>query len=154
MGLTMTLCYILNPDKAPLPWRQYCTSDYPTLYSLQETGVASDFSFGYSNPLELAPLTSEHAAWPYHPHSEQPFTAEANWDLSELAPVGVFVGVFTMDSSLERRNMIRQSYASHWRSRKEGTEGVRVRFVMGRPRKKFVQAVQLEMEGAFLYCAV
>jgi hypothetical protein len=43
--------------------------------------------------------------------------------------------------------MIRQSYASHWRSRRTGTEGVKVRFIMGRPRAKYAKAVQLEVEG-------
>jgi hypothetical protein len=43
--------------------------------------------------------------------------------------------------------MIRQSYASHWRSRRPGTEGVQVKFVLGRPRKRYAKAVQLEMEG-------
>lgn len=64
-----------------------------------------------------------------------------------LEPVGVLIGVFTTDAGLERRHMIRQSYASHWRSRREGTEGMRIKFVMGRPRKRYEKAIQLEMEG-------
>lgn len=67
-----------------------------------------------------------------------------------LEPVGVLLGVFTTDAGLERRHMIRQSYASHWRSRRKGTEGVRIKFVMGRPRKRYEKAIQLEMEGEFL----
>lgn len=67
-----------------------------------------------------------------------------------LEPVGVLIGVFTTDAGLERRHMIRQSYASHWRSRREGTEGMRIKFVMGRPRKRYEKAIQLEMEGESL----
>jgi hypothetical protein len=147
MGLTMTLIYILNPDKEALPWRQYCHSNYPTLFSLQDLSKAPDYDFGLgrSTTLTLAPLTHEHPAWPYQ--TEQPYSVESKTDLARLDPVGILVGVFTTDSGVERRHMIRQSYASHWRSRKEGTEGVRVRFVMGKPRAKFAKAVELEMEG-------
>lgn len=148
LGLTMTLIYILNPDKAALPWRQYCHSDYPTLYSLQHPSSSSEYDlFGHSSALTLAPLTHEHSAWPYHPHKEQPYSVESKSDLAQLEPVGILLGVFTIDSGVERRHMIRQSYGSHWRSRKEGTEGVRLRFVMGRPRAKYAKAVELEMEG-------
>ncbi|EIW68641.1 hypothetical protein TREMEDRAFT_39553 [Tremella mesenterica DSM 1558] len=97
--------------------------------------------------LTLAPLTPASTAWPYHPHTELPFTAESK-NLDEvLKPVGVLVGVFTTDAGTARRHMIRQSWASHWRSRSEGTEGVRVRFVMARPRPRYAHAVQLEMEA-------
>ena len=147
MGLTMTLKYILNPDKEALPWRQYCHSSYPSLYSLQDLSKPSDYDFGFgrSTSLTLAPLTQQHAAWPYQ--TEQPYTVESKSDLAKLEPVGILIGVFTTDSGVERRHMIRQSYASHWRSRKEGTEGVRVRLVMGKPRAKFAKAIELEMEG-------
>ena len=169
--ITLTIKHILNPDKEPLPWRQYCTSNYPTLYSLQDPsaphrayghGTAGDMAFtdlpaskqipvnsfanSWSN-VALAPLTAKHPIWPYAPHDAPPFTA-ASHNLDEaLAPVGVLIGVFTTDAGAERRHMIRQSYASHWRSRRDGTEGVRVRFVMARPRAKYAKAVQLEMEG-------
>ena len=150
MCLTMTLIYILNPDKEALPWRQYCHSSYPSLYSLQDLSAPSDYDlFGHSTTLSLVPLTHNHSAWPYHPHTQQPHSVESKTDLAELEPVGVLLGVFTIDSGVERRHMIRQSYGSHWRSRKEGTEGVRLRFVMGRPRAKFAKAVELEMEGRF-----
>ncbi|WWC67539.1 uncharacterized protein I206_101448 [Kwoniella pini CBS 10737] len=172
--LTFTIKHILNPDKEPLPWRQYCTSDYPTLYSLQDPSLPSphvnsmvnsnpsfpstehiesvpvnSFAPSSSKPLTLMPLTPEHPAWPYHPHDKPPFSPEMSTkELDEsLNPVGVLIGVFTTDAGVERRHMIRQSYASHWRSRRDGTEGIRIRFVMGRPRKRFEKAVQLEMEA-------
>ncbi|WVQ83825.1 hypothetical protein IAT38_005969 [Cryptococcus sp. DSM 104549] len=163
--LTFTIKHILNPDKEPLPWREYCTTTYPTLYSLQDPSapapsVPLDFSAPPkpiptnsfappSSKLALTPLTPAHPAWPYRPHAHQPFTAESSQEELDagLEPVGVLVGVFTTDAGVERRHMIRQSYASHWRSRREGTEGVRVRFVMGRPRKAYAKAVQLEMEA-------
>ncbi|WRT65142.1 uncharacterized protein IL334_002084 [Kwoniella shivajii] len=169
--MTFTIKHILNPDKEPLPWQQYCTSNYPTLYSLQDpflpppyvnSDVNSNPSFPSSQHIEsvpvnsfapsssksltLMPLTPEHPAWPYHPHSTPPNMTVAELD-ETIDPVGILIGVFTTDVGLERRHMIRQSYASHWRSRKEGTEGVRIRFVMGRPRKRFEKAVRLEMEA-------
>ncbi|KAK6904137.1 hypothetical protein I203_107652 [Kwoniella mangroviensis CBS 8507] len=169
--LTFTLKHILNPDKEPLPWRQYCTSNYPTLYSLQDPSLPSphinsnvnsnpsfpssahiesvplnSFAPTSSKPLTLMPLTPQHPAWPYHPHLTPPQPQISSTD-SSIDPVGVLIGVFTTDAGVERRHMIRQSYASHWRSRREGTEGVRIRFVMGRPRKRFEKAVQLEMEA-------
>ena len=173
-GLTLTIKHILNPDKEALPWRSYCTYDYPTLYSLQDPNArippasAVDSTLTFTSPpardplainsfasatsanLVLTPITAEHPAWPYHPHPSQPFVANTTSSLDELEPVGILVGVFTTDEGVQRRHMIRQSYASHWRSRREGTEGVTVRFVMGRPRKKYAKAVQLEMEGEYL----
>jgi len=169
----LTLKHILNPDKEALPWRSYCTSAYPTLYSLQDPNIpitpasAVDSTLTFASPparnpaginsfasatssnLVLTPLTSQHPTWPYHPYPSPLFTADTFSSLDELEPVGILVGVFTTDESVQRRHMIRQSYSSHWRSRREGTEGVTVRFVMGRPRGKYVKAVQLEMEGEF-----
>ncbi|WWD21953.1 hypothetical protein CI109_106441 [Kwoniella shandongensis] len=174
--LTATLKHILNPDKEPLPWRQYCTSNYPTLYSLQDPSLppphinlhvdpnptfphspfhdsntipVNSFAPSTSKQLALKPLTPSHPAWPYHPHSSPPYSAEMATDAlnDALDPVGVLIGVFTTDEGVERRHMIRQSYASHWRSRTEGTEGVRIRFVMGRPRRRYEAAVKLEMEA-------
>lgn len=140
---SVTLKVVLNPDKAPLPWRTYCSASQPTVYSLQHDSSASTSSyFGESNALTLAPLTPSHPQWPY-PSSEAPSIAAS----LELAPVGVFVGVFTTDEKVERRNMIRQSYGSHPRSRRSGTEAVKVMFIMGRPRRSYLKAVQLEMEG-------
>lgn len=73
-----------------------------------------------------------------------------------LPPAGVFVGVFSMDSSSERRMLIRSTWASHARSRNgagngdggEGTSRTIVRFIMGQPRKAWERRVRVEMEGA------
>ncbi|OXG27857.1 hypothetical protein C367_02537 [Cryptococcus neoformans Ze90-1] len=141
--LTFTIKHILNPDKEALPWRQYCTTTYPSLYSLQ---YPSDQPH---TKLTLSPLSPDHPAWPYKPYTSPLWTADmpqADLDAA-LEPVGVLIGVFTTDAGLERRHMIRQSYASHWRSRREGTEGMRIKFVMGRPRKRYEKAIQLEMEA-------
>lgn len=185
LGLTFTLIHLLNPDKSPLPWRSYCLSPHPTLWTLQDptstphdssshhisqpfTSQAADtlpaFSkapqtqhdSGESNTfasstssLVLQPLTPEHELWPYGAYSTPPLSAETAGDELDqaLEPVGVYVGVFTTDAGIQRRMMIRQSYGSHWRSRTEGTEGVRVRFVMGKPRRKYERQIRLEMEG-------
>ncbi|KIY32445.1 hypothetical protein I305_05013 [Cryptococcus gattii E566] len=99
--------------------------------------------------LTLSPLTPDHPIWPYKPHTSPLWTADmpqADLDAA-LEPVSMLIGVFTTDAGLERRHMIRQSYASHWRSRREGTEGVRIKFVMGKPRKRYEKAIQLEMEA-------
>ncbi|ORY25363.1 hypothetical protein BCR39DRAFT_544488 [Naematelia encephala] len=154
--ITLTIKHILNPDKEPLPWRRYCTSEYPSLYSLQEPQINKynfntydQANFASSLNMFLSPLDSTSPAWPYGSHSRPPYSAEAatTSDIDELEPVGVLVGVFTTDAGADRRHMIRQSYASHWRSRTEGTEGVRVRFVMGQPRAKYAKAIELEMEA-------
>ena len=73
-----------------------------------------------------------------------------------LPPAGVFVGVFSMDSSSERRMLIRSTWASHPRSRNgagngdggAGTSRTIVRFIMGQPRKSWERRVRVEMEGA------
>ncbi|ADV24329.1 conserved hypothetical protein [Cryptococcus gattii WM276] len=99
--------------------------------------------------LTLSPLTPDHPIWPYKPHTSPLWTADmpqADLDAA-LEPVSMLIGVFTTDAGVERRHMIRQSYASHWRSRREGTEGVRIKFVMGKPRKRYEKAIQLEMEA-------
>ncbi|KAJ9111373.1 hypothetical protein QFC19_001141 [Naganishia cerealis] len=74
-----------------------------------------------------------------------PYSAESSL-VDTLEPVGLFIGVFTTDEGRERRMMIRQTYGSHHKSRVPGTEGVRIRFIMGRPRTRFERAVKLEME--------
>lgn len=142
--LTMSLKYILNPDKKALPWRRYCTADYPTLYSLQNLVNPDDLSS--SATLQLAPLGPSNKAWPYPGMTQRPFDPSAQADIP-LAPVGVFLGVFTMDSGVLRRNLVRDSYGSHWRSRRNGTECVSVRFIMGTPRLEYVDAVERENQG-------
>jgi len=96
--------------------------------------------------LVLHPLDSQYTAWPHSPHTRPPYSVDSS-ELDELTPVGILIGVMTTDAGAHRRHMIRQSYASHWRSRRDGSEGVRIRFVMARPKRRFERAVQLEMEG-------
>jgi hypothetical protein len=76
-------------------------------------------------------------------------------DLDTLAPAGLFLAVFSMDSSLERRMLIRTTWAAHPRSRNGAGEGdggmgtsrTVVRFVLGQPRKGWERRIQSEMES-------
>jgi hypothetical protein len=164
VGLTLALIHILNPDKEPLPWREYCQADYPRYFALQypsrhlgTASVIADMQPGEEedprymtlpavSPDYLAPINASSPQWPFHPHTSIPWSAEDE-SVDQLDPVGVFLGIFTTDAGMERRNMIRRTYGSHWRSRVNGTQGVRMRFVMGLPRPKFARLVKLEMEG-------
>ncbi|THV07757.1 hypothetical protein K435DRAFT_742169 [Dendrothele bispora CBS 962.96] len=135
ISLTLLLMYILNPDKEPLPWRAYCSMPYynsppdpqnPLLY----TDPYHNYSMG--------------ATMPSFPHEH----------LETLPPVGLFIGVFSTDSSFERRALIRSTWASHARSRNgagtgdngNGTSRTVVRFVLGQPRGDWARRIQLEME--------
>ncbi|PWZ01348.1 hypothetical protein BCV70DRAFT_149276, partial [Testicularia cyperi] len=67
-----------------------------------------------------------------------------------LAPVDVFVGVFSIDSAYERRHLIRSTYAVHTVPvdpvTGTPTSNVQVKFIIGRPRKAHARRVALEME--------
>ncbi|KAJ6604626.1 glycosyltransferase family 31 protein [Mycena vulgaris] len=75
-------------------------------------------------------------------------------DLDALPPAGVLIGVFSIDSSYERRSLVRTTWANHARSRDGagkgdgglGTSRTIVRFVMGEPRKDWERRIRLEME--------
>jgi hypothetical protein len=62
-----------------------------------------------------------------------------------------------MDSSSERRMLIRSSWANHPRSRNGGGDGdggagtsrTVVRFIMGQPRKTWERRVRVEMERTY-----
>ena len=62
-----------------------------------------------------------------------------------------------MDTSIERRMLIRSTFASHARSRNgagegdggEGTSRTIVRFVLGQPRKDWERRIMLEMESKY-----
>ncbi|KAF7784293.1 hypothetical protein Agabi119p4_458 [Agaricus bisporus var. burnettii] len=131
--LTLLLIYILNPDKEPLPWRLYCA--YPTMYNSREPPFTSP---PYRRPT-------------HHPPVSVTFPP-SNFD--HLPPVGIFLGVFSVDSAVERRQYVRSTWASHYRSRNgagkgddgNGTSRTIVRFVVGQPRKDWEQRVKLEME--------
>jgi hypothetical protein len=79
-------------------------------------------------------------------------------NLDTIPPVGLFVGVFSIDSAFERRSLIRTTWAGHPRSREGagvgdqgfGTSRTIVRFVMGQPRKDWERRVQLEMDRTWL----
>lgn len=94
--------YLLNPDKAPLPWRSYCAT-------------------------------------------EPPFPAD---ELTKYPPVGVFVGVMSTDTAVERRMLIRSTWAQHARSRGSdgSTDRTIVRFILGIPQSDWTRRIQLEAE--------
>lgn len=70
----------------------------------------------------------------------------------------MFVGVFSMDTSVERRMLIRSTWASHVRSREGagdgdggiGTSRTIVRFIIGQPRKDLERRIKLEIESAYM----
>ncbi|UZJ56670.1 hypothetical protein CBS101457_005990 [Exobasidium rhododendri] len=66
-----------------------------------------------------------------------------------LAPVNVLVGVLTIDSKYERRNIIRQTYARHTLpTNADGhpSSNVQVKFILGKVRKSHARRIALEME--------
>lgn len=127
--------YILNPDKEPLPWKAYCaippSSSYPPSYR-------TPLPYPYLNPLPESSL-------PTFPPD----------DLDSIPPAGILLGVFSMDSALERRMLIRTTWASHPRSRNGagagddgfGTSRTVVRFILGQPRNGWGRRIQTEMES-------
>ncbi|KAG6851079.1 hypothetical protein H0H93_002971 [Arthromyces matolae] len=133
--LTLLLIYILNPDKEPLPWRAYC-----------------------SNPSLNAQFDPYFSSASYSSHSIDPASAKASIfpppHLNSLPPAGIFIGVFSVDSSFERRMLIRTTWATHPRSRDGATDGddgvgtsrTVVRFILGQPRKDWERRIKLEME--------
>lgn len=138
ISLTLLLMYILNPDKEPLPWKAYCAIPPSSFYS---PNYRTRLPYPYLNPLpELFPPT---------------FPPD---DLDSLPPAGILLGVFSMDSALERRMLIRTTWASHPRSRNGagaaddglGTSRMIVRFVLGQPRKGWERRIQTEMESESL----
>ena len=137
LSITLLLIHLLNPDKEPLPWRAYCTMPEP---STDPPPLNVHPTFLNISTVESAP--------PIPPFPPENFEA--------LPPAGVFVGVFSMDSSSERRMLIRSTWATHPRSRNgaghgdagDGTSRTIVRFIMGQPRKTWERRIRLEMEGA------
>ncbi|KAI0724603.1 hypothetical protein C8T65DRAFT_627054 [Cerioporus squamosus] len=135
VSLTFLLIYILNPDKEPLPWRGYCTlpqhSAGPPSLSLSPTALLQ------------TPIPTNITVPSFPPP-----------DFDTLAPAGVFVGVFSMDTAVERRMLVRSTWAKHVRSREGANasdDGVAtsrtiVRFILGQPNKEWERRVKLEME--------
>lgn len=137
ISLTHLIIYLCNPDKQPLPWRGYCT--------------IPNFSTE-PPPTFLGPYDSFPIAPPNGSFTPTSFPPD---NLETLSPAGVFIGVFSMDTGIERRMLIRSTYASHPRSRNGagdgdggvGTSRTVVRFIMGKPRKDWERRIQLEMES-------
>ncbi|THH11188.1 hypothetical protein EW145_g791 [Phellinidium pouzarii] len=142
--LTLLLIHILNPDKEPLPWRAYCSipsaSTVPP--SLSATSYSPGYPFNSLAPSDVSSLSSMIPNTFPPPH------------LDDYPPAGVFLGVFTMDSAVERRMLVRSTWASHERSRNGagaaddglGTSRTIVRFVLGKPRSSWERRIQLESE--------
>ncbi|KAH9178694.1 glycosyltransferase family 31 protein [Lactarius sanguifluus] len=135
LSITFLLIHLLNPDKEPLPWRAYCT--------VPEASTDPPPRNAHPTFLNISTVASSPPMPPFPPE---------NFD--SLPPAGVLVGVFSMDSSSERRMLIRSSWASHPRSRNgagdgdggAGTSRTVVRFIMGQPRKTWERRVRVEME--------
>ncbi|TRM60182.1 glycosyltransferase family 31 protein [Schizophyllum amplum] len=125
--LTLLLMYILNPDKEPLPWRAYCSVPPPQYFPSDTSSSHLPLGQGYSFPPD---------------------------NLDDIPPVGLFIGVFSVDSAFERRMLVRTTWASHPSSRDgagegdggDGTSRTVVRFILGQPRKDWEQQIRLEME--------
>ena len=79
-------------------------------------------------------------------------------DFDFLPPVGLLVGVFSIESAFERRMLVRTTWASHPRSRDgaspgdggRGTSRTIVRFILGQPSKDLEHRIKLEMERKFV----
>ncbi|KAL6309931.1 hypothetical protein BKA93DRAFT_722295 [Sparassis latifolia] len=135
VSVTFLVIYILNPDKEPLPWRGYCTIPRGT---------------SARPPDDLPPS----ASFPYAPAEDFTPLSFPPPDLDDLSPAGVFVGVFSVDNAVERRMLIRSTWASHPRSREGaddsdaglGTSRTVVRFILGQPCKEWERRIKLEME--------
>ena len=85
--------------------------------------------------------------WRSYCQEQRPFPH----DLADsLAPVDVFVGVFSVDAAYERRHLIRSTYLRHTRPIDSNTGrpgyNVQVKFILGRPRKHHARRIALEME--------
>jgi hypothetical protein len=148
--ITLLLMHVLNPDKASLPWRTYCsipsTSTAPPSLTLSPT----DDPFTVQVPLGFDPTS------PNEPLMSSSFPPP---HLDEIPPAGLFLGVFTTDSAVERRMLIRSTWASQDRSRTgagegdggNGTSRTIVRFVLGKPRSDWERRIQLEAESRPLH---
>lgn len=75
-----------------------------------------------------------------------PFSAA---EVNKFPPVGIFVGVMSTDSAVERRMLIRSTWAKHVRSRGTdgGTDRAIVRFILGIPSHDWMRRIQLESES-------
>ncbi|KZV87101.1 hypothetical protein EXIGLDRAFT_752454 [Exidia glandulosa HHB12029] len=146
-SVTLFLMWYLNPDKVVLPWRAYCSvpPDPPSPPSIHASATDT------VNPSQLLALynSSAQLADPSIPLFP-PRNLDVDWEA--LAPAGIFLGILTIDSAVERRMLARTTWAAHPRSRNgafpgdggHSTSRTIVRFVIGRPRKEWEQRVRLE----------
>jgi hypothetical protein len=85
--------------------------------------------------------------WRQYCQEQRPFPHEL---ADSLAPVDVFVGVFSVDAAYERRHLIRSTYLRHSRPIDPHTgrpaTNVQVKFILGRPRRHHARRIALEME--------
>ncbi|KIJ22989.1 glycosyltransferase family 31 protein [Sphaerobolus stellatus SS14] len=143
--ITLLLIHILNPDKAPLPWRAYCSVPPSSVLPPSTHLAPTDENFILELPEGIDPTSPEASQY------TAPFPPSY---FDDLPPSGVFLGVFSIDSGIERRMLIRSTWASHVRSRNgadpgdggNGTSRTIVRFVLGKPRSDWERRVQLEMD--------
>ncbi|GAA5822913.1 hypothetical protein JCM11251_004421 [Rhodosporidiobolus azoricus] len=89
----------------------------------------------------------EPVPWRQYCQEQRPFPHAL---ADSLKPVNVFVGVFTVDAAAERRNAIRLTYSKHSKPIDPRTgrpaQNVQLKFILGRPRKKWAKRIALEME--------
>lgn len=147
MLLTLLLIHVLNPDKEPLPWRAYCSipSGSTAPPSLSATSYSPSFPFNSLAPSDISSLSSV---------IDNTFPPP---NLDDYPPAGLFLGIFTMDSAVERRMLVRSTWANHERSRNgagegdggRGTSRTLVRFIIGKPRSSWEKRIQLEAESEF-----
>ncbi len=146
--LTLLLMHILEPDKEPLPWRLYCSIPRTSVTPppLNASAFSPSYPFSALTHADLSSISSIIPA-PFPPPN-----------LEELPPAGLFVGVFSMDSAVERRMLVRTTWANHERSRNgagvgdsgRGTSRSVVRFILGRPSSSWEERIKLEAES--MYC--
>jgi hypothetical protein len=160
--LTKLLKYLLNPDKAPLPWREYCLHPGASYHVLSPSPSTSTWT--RSNPLQsetgfsspstqpFIPLNSSHQAWPWSSPTP-PYNSDDD-SVDQLDPVGIFIGIMSIDYAREKRMLIRQTYGTHPKSRTRGTEGVVVKFILGRPKASLAREVELEIDSGFPFSSL
>lgn len=142
--------HILNPDKAPLPWRTYCSLPVTSTVPPSPTLSSRDEQLTMQVPRGFDPAS------PNESLVSNPFPPP---NFNDLPPAGLFLGVFTTDSAVERRMLIRSTWASHVHSRSgavkgdngNGTSRTIVRFVLGKPRSGWERRIQLESESTSQY---
>ena len=151
--VTVFLLHMLDPDKAALPWRTYCSIPSTTTSPPPLTISPTDDPFTVQVPSGFDPMS---------PNNHLVSSAFPPPHLDEIPPVGLFLGVFTTDSAVERRMLIRSTWASQDRSRAgagdgdggNGTSRTIVRFVLGKPRKDWERRIQLEAESQSLHTSI